>query len=411
MFLRLDSCMREAIEVGYNHPSIIAWGLFNEPPSALNLPNQIPSENAVAHLLDSTRYTYIADNIISIPEILNETDIEGMNYGELNGACATMVKRILNTEYHEGWIYWCFRGGAGGSGAGPKTDDLSAGGYAYQRWNDWVSLLTTTRLNKLAGAVMWCFNDYWSDHSGGVNPMGAVDHYRIPKAVYYLYRKYWTGVPDSVPVPNITASQLRLDADTNSLVADSTDVAIITASLRSSDGRCVDNTNVGTNTDTIPVTFTVSGPANYFGTGVGKLYAGKCALMVKSTNTPGAITVSATAPGLTAAPVTITSVPADTTSLPFLTPVVYKVFPVAASRRIAIAQQRDRIIISFASKKDAAEGNVRIVNFKGEVISCPVSENAKNLVITTKKLLTGYYLLSVDGAGVGEVTRKICIAK
>jgi hypothetical protein len=411
LFLRLDSCMREMIEVGYNHPSIISWGLFNEPPTAYNLPNQIPSENAVAHAMDSTRYTYIADNNCNIQGILDEADIEGMNYNELSGACATSVKRILNTEYHEGWIYWCFRGGAGGSGAGPKTDDLSAGGYAYQRWNDWTGLLATQRTNKLAGAVMWCFNDYWSEHSGGVNPMGAVDHYRIPKAVFYLFRKYWTQVPDSVPVPNITATQVRLTADTSTLIADSTDVAIITASLRAADGRCVDNTNVGANTDTIPVTFTVTGPANYFGTGVGKLYGGKAGFMIKTTNTPGTITISATASGFTAAPITITSVAADTASLPFLTPVVYKVSPVAETRHRAIMQQRDRIVIVFADKKDAIASNVRIVNFKGETISCPLSLNEKSLIFNTKNLVAGYYVLSVGNKASGTSTKKILIAK
>ncbi len=408
LFLRLDSCMREMIEVGYNHPSIIAWGLFNEPPAAYNAPQQIPSEAAVAHAMDSTRYTYIADNILSIPGVLNETDIEGMNYGELSGACATLQKRILNTEYHEGWIYWCFRGGAGNGGA--KADDLSAGGYAYQRWNDWVSLISATRLNKLAGAVMWCFNDYWSEHSGGVNPMGAVDHYRIPKAVYYLFRKFWTGVPDSVPVPNLTATQLRLDADTNSLVADSTDVAIITASLRSADSRCVDNTNVGTSTDTIPVAFTVSGPANYFGSGTGKLYAGKCALMIKSTNRTGTITVSATARGITATPITISSIAADTASLPFLTPVRYQTVSAAATRHVNVIQRKNCIVVDFANKNDAIGSTVGIVNPKGEAISCPISTGAKSMVIDTRNLKTGYYLLALAGAS-GHFTQRLLITK
>jgi beta-galactosidase len=408
LFLRLDSCMREMIEVGYNHPSIISWGLFNEPPAAYDAPQQIPSENAVAHTMDSTRYTYIADNNLQIPGIVNNADIEGMNYGELSGQCATMVKRILNTEYHEGWVYWCFRGCAGLGNQ--KADDLSSGGYSYQRWNDWIALLTTARLNKLAGAVMWCFNDYWSDHSGGVNPMGAVDHMRIPKAVYYLFRKYWTQVPDSVPVPGLTISQLRLDCDTNKLVADSTDVAIITASIRSADGRCVDNTNVGAGADTIPITFSVSGPANYFGTGVGKLYAGKCALMVKSTNTPGTITVSASGRGFTATPVTIKSVAEDTTSLPFLTPILLRGAGIAALRNITLAQTKNFIIVTFA-KENAAKGDVRIVNFKGEKISCPVTVRSKSLIVNTKNLSTGYYLLAAGNRAVDGIIKKIFIEK
>jgi hypothetical protein len=408
LFLRLDSCMREMIEVGYNHPSIIAWGLFNEPPAAYNLPQQIPSENAVAHAMDSTRYTYIADNQLNIPGIPGNADIEGQNYGEMYGPCLNLVKRIINTEYHEGWQYWCFRGDA--ASGKQKADDLSATGYAYQRWNDWIALLSAPRLNKLAGATMWAFNDYWSEHDNGVNPMGAVDHYRIPKAVYYLFRKYWTQVPDSVPVPNITATKLQLDADTTSLIADSTDVSIITASLRSADGRCVDNTNVGANTDTIPVTFTVQGPANYFGAGIGKLYGGKCALMIKSTNTPGTITVSATGKGFTAAPITINSVPADTSSLPFLTPIRFQGATDKLTWHIKILQQKNRIVISFSDKKEAL-GNVSIVNSKGEAISCPVSLSAKSLIINTKNLSTGYYVVSVGSKIGGAITKKIFITK
>ncbi len=407
LFLRLDSCMREMIEVGYNHPSIIAWGLFNEPPAAYNAVQQIPSEGLIAHAMDSTRYTYLADNILTIPDILNETDIEGMNYAELSGACATMQKRILNTEYHQGWINWCYRGDAGNS-SGQKADDLSPDGHAYQRWNLWIGLLTTARLNHLAGGCMWCFNDYWSDRF--TNPKGVIDHMRIPKAVFYLFRKFWTGVPDSVPVPNITATHLRLDADTGMLVADGTDVSIITASLRAANGLCVDNTDVGANTDTIPVTFTVTGPATYFGTGIGKLYAGKCALMIKSTNTPGAIKVSATAAGYTRDSIMLQSVAPDTSSLPFPTPVLQRRISATALDKISIRQMNHAVIVSFADK-NATGWTVRLVNFSGDVISCPVSSVPAGLSIGTKGLAAGYYLLSVRNKAAGGMTRKIFVAK
>ena len=407
LFLRLDSCMKELIEVGYNHPSIVAWGLFNEPPSSYNAANQIPSLNAIAHEMDSTRYTYLADNTLNNPDLLNETDIEGMNYGELTGDCASMVKRILNTEYHEGWIYWCYRGGAA-VGSGQKADDMSASGYAKQRWNDWTSLLSTSRINKLAGAVMWCFNDYWSEHSGGVNPMGVVDHMRIPKAVFYMFRKYWTGVKDSVPVAGLTPAKLRLDCDTNVLVADSTDVAIITASLRSAGDTCIDNTNLGSNTDTIPVTFTVTGPANYFGTGIGKMYGGKCALMVKTTNTPGTITVSATGDGFTATPITIQSVATDTTSLAFVSSgIIYRSKLVTGKNSIGFRQYKKYIKLSFADIS-AMTANVRILNLRGEAVPCRVSSSGKDVIVTTRGLVPGYYFMSIGG-GTG-VTKKFFVA-
>ena len=411
LFLRLDSCMREMIEVGYNHPSIIAWGLFNEPPASYNLPQQIPSEAAVAHKMDSTRFTYLADNGLNNLDLVNETDIVGENYQELNGACANVVKRILNTEYHEGWHLWCFRGAAGGTtGDGAQADDMSANGYAHFRWNLWTALLAAPRVNKLAGATMWCFNDYWSDHL--VNPMGVADHYRIPKAVYYLFRKYWTQTSYDMdfPLPNLTPTALRLDADTNKLIADSTDVSIITASLRSSDGHCVDNTNVGTNTDTIPVTFTVTGPANYFGTGIGKLYAGKCALMIKSTNTPGTITVSATGKGFTATPITIQSVAPDTSSLPFISPILVQGSLNAVTKHIRVQQKKNSIMVTFSnSKADAAA--IKVVNYQGEKVFCPIAVSMKSLIVNTKTLSTGYYFLRITSKTDGVTTNKFFITR
>jgi len=419
LFLRLDTCMRELIEVGYNHPSIIGWGVYNEPPAAYNAPQQIPSEDSLAHHMDSTRMTYVADNILTTAAgVYNDADIEGMNYCEIPSGIS---KRILSTEYHLGWEYVCYRGCGARSIGGIEqyTDNLSAGGYASQAWTDWLALWGTKRTNQLAGATLWAFNDYWSEHSGGVYPMGAVDHYRIPKALFYLYRKYWTGVPDSVPVPKLTPTALRLDCDTNSLIADSTDVSIVTASLRSATGLCVDNTDTGSNTDTISVVFNVQGPADFFGSDTAKLFGGKAGFMIKSRNTPGTITITATAlangkevtSNLTSAPITIQSVAADTSSLPFLSPVLPRGSGGAASlNKIAIRQLKSSVLVSFSNTK-ALGWNVRLVNFNGDAIACPVSVVPAGLSISTKGLAAGYYLLSVNNKAAGGMTKKIFIAR
>jgi len=63
--------MKELIQVGYNHPSIIAWGTFNEPQQAFNSPNQLPLLNTTAHTMDSTRLTYYADNALNNPDLVN----------------------------------------------------------------------------------------------------------------------------------------------------------------------------------------------------------------------------------------------------------------------------------------------------------------------------------------------------
>ncbi|MBN2189114.1 MAG: beta galactosidase jelly roll domain-containing protein [Chitinispirillaceae bacterium] len=406
-WIRLNNCMKEMIEVGYNHPSIIAWGLFNEPAASFNTANQIPLMSATAHAMDSTRYNYIADNRLNDPVLVRQTDIVGMNYVELNGPCENMVTRILNTEYHQGWLYWCFRGGS--------NDNESPYGYAMQRWNLWVDLLYAKRVNKIAGAVMWCFNDYWSGWMQ--HPMGVVDHYRIPKAVYYRFRKYWTPthIPSETPVPDLTVTDLRLDSDMGSLTADSTDVAIITASFRDSNGVCVD-TRSGPD-DSIPVTFTVNGPADYFGPATVKAFAGKCALIIKSRNTPGAITVSASATvpatmlSLASDPVIINAVPADTSSLPFIYASVLERPQTTAFRNVLVRQARNSLIVRFPSLAETAFGIV-LVNARGQSMTCPVRTAGTTLTIDTRRLATGYYFLAIGKNGTGgNLTKKVFIAR
>ena len=399
-WVRLDNCMKEMIEVGYNHPSIIAWGMFNEPAASFNAPNQLPLLAATAHTMDSTRYTYIADNRLSDPVLVNQTDIVGMNYVELNGSCENMKARILNSEYHQGWLYWCFRGGS--------NDNEDAEGYAMQRWNLWIDLLFAKRVNKIAGACMWSFNDYWS--SWMQHPMGVVDHYRIPKAVFYRFRNYWRHVPSETPVPGLVPAMVRLDSDMDSLIADSTDVAIVTASFRDSNGVCAD-TKSGPN-DSIPVTFSVTGPADYFGPATVKAYAGKCALIIKSRNTPGDITVSASASGFPPAEaVTIRAVAADTSSLPFPpVPVLYDP-PKSLYRNVVVKQVRNSLVVRFPSKA-AAAADVSLFTARGRSLACPARRTGAMLTIDTKGLAAGYYLLSFGRNGLNRnAPVKVCVTR
>jgi hypothetical protein len=386
--------------VGYNHPSIISWGLFNEPAGTFDAPNQIPHEAATAHAMDSTRYTYIADAKCNNPDLLNETDIEGLNYYELNGPCATAVKRLINTEYHQGWLYWCYRGAS--------NDNESPYGYAMQRWNLWLDLLMAKRVNKLAGAVMWSFNDYWSGWMQ--HPMGVVDHYRIPKAVYYRFRRYWTPthVASETPVLGLTPTSLRLKSDMDSLIADSTDVANITASFRDAKGTCVD-TKSGPD-DSIPVTFTVSGPADYFGLSTVKAFAGKCAFIIKSRNTPGTITVSASAQSFTAVPLTIRAVMADTSAIDFPVSVLYRPAN-ALFREMLVKRSHNSLIVYFPSKA-AVRSDVSLVNARGQSVACPVKPAGATLTIDTRGLAAGNYFLTIGKRGAdGIVTKKVLIAR
>ncbi|MCC7498420.1 MAG: DUF4982 domain-containing protein [Bryobacterales bacterium] len=74
-----EAMLREMIERDRNHPSIILWGLFNEGRSA----ELFKRLNQVAHQADSTRPTIYADNKPEVGKTLGTTsipDVLGINY-------------------------------------------------------------------------------------------------------------------------------------------------------------------------------------------------------------------------------------------------------------------------------------------------------------------------------------------
>ncbi len=109
------------------------------------------------------------------------------------------------------------------------------------------------------------------------------------------------------------AAKLVLRPDRDSLSADGEDVAMVAVEVQDANGRTVPIT------DNL-VTFRVSGPAKLIGVGNGdptdqspdkgssrKAFSGYCMALVQTDKIPGAITVEATSPGLTAVSATFSS--------------------------------------------------------------------------------------------------------
>ena len=174
------------------------------------------------------------------------------------------------------------------------------------------------------------------------------------KATYYLFRKNWANVPydNDIPVTG-TATALKIEADTGTLVADGADCAFIYVAVRDAAGKCI-YTGYGSTSNTT-VNFTVTGNATYFGSTAVKVNGGKCALLIRSTTTPGPITVSASATGLTGASTTITSV-ADAYNpddYQFITPVIPRaISPVV--KNLSFVQTGDFLRIHATS--DVSDG-------------------------------------------------------
>ena len=382
---RETACMKEMIDVGFNHPSIIAWGCFNEPGG--DFVDKITTLNNTAKSFDSTRFTYMANNNAKF-EIMKIPDIAGLNY--LKPAQITVTpplpSRMMSTEYHIGWQGdYVFRGD-------PNDIDKS-GGTAENFWSDWSGMIATMP----SGAVMWCHADYWSPMNN--LPMGAVDVYRIPKSIFYLFRKNLRNISEDNPVIGLTAATIKLEVDTNTLVADSVDCAFVYASIRDASGKCVHTGYEGTSSTNVIFNISSGGNLiNCFGPLTVKVNGGKCALMVKSKNQAGNVTITATTnTGLTSNSLPITLVP-DTYNATdplynFITPVL-KNSIASISEKLTIKQKRNSLQIMFPAIKDIIK-NISLLNIKGQKVSCPSKLNGRTLTIDTRVLATGFYYMSI----------------
>jgi hypothetical protein len=379
---RLSGCMDEMVEVGYNHPSIMAWGLFNEPWGEFT--GEITALNDQAHRLDSTRFTYMANNPPG-QSYLNIPDIAGLNYMVTSNITVTPVPvRWMNTEFHTGFdTNWTFRGNV--------KDDINR--IATGLWNDWLAVVGDS---KECGGAMWCHADYNSPITG--NPQGAVDTYRIPKGTYYLFRKNWANVPydNDIPVPGI-ATTLTIEADTGTLVADGADCAFIYVTVRDATGKCI-HTGYGSSSNTT-VNFTLTGNATLFGSAAVKVNGGKCAVLIRSTTVPGPITINATATGLTGASTQVTSVadgysPGD---YPFITPVISRTIS-RMVKDLSFTHTGDMVRIR-SPLMELKRGDVSILNLKGQNIALPVVAKDRELRVCTRSLGSGSYVLCIKPAG------------
>jgi hypothetical protein len=394
-WIRENNVVKEMIEVGYNHPSILLWGLFNEPLNDYTDPTQIPLLNATAHAEDDTRMTYMANNRKNT-SLVFQTDVVGLNYGNRIDPPYNNVKaRIFATEYHEGWLDWCMRGSA-------SDIETGAGSYAQTRWNIWQNFKDHRETNLMAGAVMWCHNDYNSQFLDQDKEMGCVDFYRIPKCVFYWFRTQWTGKASDSPISGLTPAKLQLDYDLDSLIADSTDFTVITASIRDASGKCVRTA--------LPVTFNVSGPADYFGPLNLTTVAGKIALIVKAKNRTGALTISATTPSLPAAtPVTVRLVPPDqydSSAYSFITPVTWTPH-VQEQSMVSIKQYGRQLRIGFPNRGNK-QNSVSIINLQGRSVNCPVVYSGNRATVFAQQLAPGFYYLSIKaGSDSRNIVRRV----
>jgi beta-galactosidase len=420
----LDSAAAEMVRGGRNHPSIIQWGIANEPNSGFDA--QFTQECAVIKSFDSTRFTAIINNKSATENLV--PDILGYNYGT---TYSPINKGLYTSEYHQGWLYSCRRGdtvsrsghGAvplppagffvhtdtncyGGSGCTLQSEDTFTLAYSSTAsGTGWLSILNATGANKpLAGGHLWVLVDYNSDCNVGTHPMGILDQYRIPKKAYYTFQTNWTSTAADYPVRGATPASLKIEADVTSLVADSTDLSRIIVSARNSSGQCA--------WSYAPVTLQVTGPATVFDTvAPRKLKAGKIGYILKSTNTPGTITVIASSPGLTPDTLTLTSSAPDFSPLPFIWPATRTLLFTgpATAGNITVRQMSRGIFVTFPTAI-AEKCAISLVTLQGKVFSCPMAKSAFCIEIPTGEIPAGFYLLKVKMQD-QTVLKRVVLAK
>lgn len=351
---RLCACAREMVTQGYNHPSIFLWGLSNELTS--DFPAQVTRMNDTVHSLDVSRATILANNGWKAQSTI--PDVAGLNYMNLTQVPDANMK-VISTEYSPSWAFPCARGNS--------SCDIGAPSWGY--WNE-----VANQAPRMAGGFLWVFDDYFALWNKNC-PMGLVDKFNLPKNGYYLFRKNFTGKADDNPV-NGTATKIVLTADLAQLQADGSDFTLVTAALRNNSNACI--------ISTATITFSVTGPVTPIGPTTLAAAGGKIGLIIRSTTTPGSITVNANSTGLPQTSVTISSVPPDDIVGIVKTPPVF---------------HSDRV----PGLCDKNPGRVTLVDIKGRVR--PTSSAGKN------GLSTGMYIVHQEKNGVTKYKKSMQLVK
>jgi len=292
------------IRVHRNHPSIIAWSMSNEPfftadATKPKMNALLSKEVTLVHQLDPTRPAGIGG--AQRPQGSSRIDKLGDVAG-YNGDGATLsdfqnpgIPSVV-TEYGS---VAATRPGAYDPGWGNLSATLTNGFPTEYAWR--------------GGQALWCAFDHGSVGSTKLETMGIVDYFRLPKRAWYWYRNAYAKVAPPTWPTSGTPEALQLTADKTSLSAvDGTDDAQLTVTVVDAKGNAITNNVAVTLSVTsgpgecptgTSITFTPSGSSDQSDIAI---LDGKAAIEFRSYYA-GTSVIKATASGLTAATITITS--------------------------------------------------------------------------------------------------------
>ncbi len=207
-----DDMLTEMIRQNFNHPSIVAWSLYNEIGSSTSNGNFIATLNSLAHSLDTTgRYTIVESHAGSATDGINaNADVDAQHpYDGWYGGDPGNISGFLNSFHN----------------AQPNqpiaANEFGAGGSAYQYTNNvQIPMPITTAVYHPANGqtaieeamyasissqqyvfskLVWTMFDFASSvrnegDSSGVNDKGLVTRDRSTiKDIYYFYQANWNN--------------------------------------------------------------------------------------------------------------------------------------------------------------------------------------------------------------------------
>jgi len=211
--------LREMIRIHRNHPSIIVWSMCNEPfftggNTIVKVREFLKELTTITHKLDPTRPVGIGG--CQRGEIDKLGDVAGYNGDGARLYLQPGIPSVV-TEY--------------GSTIAKRPGKYIPG------WGD----LQQEQFSWRSGQAIWCAFDYGT-RAGDFGLMGMIDYFRLPKNMWYWYRKEYKGIDLLEPAAEGIPAKLKLKADKTVIMGtNGTDDVQLIVSVLDKDGKQLSN--------------------------------------------------------------------------------------------------------------------------------------------------------------------------